>query len=604
MSSETAISRAAQGVSAGSEATVLRLHDAAAPTIGALSHGAIAREDTGTLDRLRELLGSFLDRRAAERYEHYAVSHAGYRWKPRLALVLPEEFSAERPAHLHDLTAALELLAPVMDQYNVNVVSDSPDTARLFRRVVPYSHEAISASQGAIAIVSRRLNDMVGAIRPSRRVGADPCAFRVNKRRIVFEASGVEFPFARAPDCEIARNARGCVSVLLDEDDEVPSFLEALRRLRVGGLPVRLTLSSRADEDFARRIHAAFENDPRVEVRDPEPRGFANQAEFQISNDMIALLTQPNSTLTRYLFRRGEFWRVGERLPHRSDFYLLRGEESSAHRLLDTWLGDRGPERPRPATLNDASAVEPLVSIVVPIYDRAAEIIRLAHSIYQQDYPWIEVVLVANGSPPETIQAIRTAENYLMKRRFLVRIIELVQAYGTATFPRDLGIRASSGDLICVLDSDDWLDPGFFAFLRGGSWRSDTLYYPKRLYHDHGRAMGKSFPFGQTVSGPGTLESRELAAALQGFGNFMSNSGVCFARDLFERAGGIDHRLTYGEDLYLWWRCALAGGRAQELDARVNISLHRGNNELLVGAKSRLETASELARSQELTQWL
>ncbi len=59
-------------------------------------------------------------------------------------------------------------------------------------------------------------------------------------------------------------------------------------------------------------------------------------------------------------------------------------------------------ERPRPATLNNASAVEPLVSIVVPIYDRAAEIIRLAHSIYQQDYPWIEVVLVANGSPRDS----------------------------------------------------------------------------------------------------------------------------------------------------------------------------------------------------------
>jgi hypothetical protein len=604
MSSETAISRAAQGVSAGSEATVLRLHDAAAPAIKALSHGEIAREDSATLDRLRELLGRFLDRSAAERYERYAVTHAGYRWKPRLALVLPEEFSTERPTHLRDLTAALEVLAPLMDQYNVNVVSDSPDAALLFRGVVPYSHEAIAASQGAIVIGSRRLNALVGAIRPSRRVGADPCAFRVNKRRIVFEAGGVELPFARTPDCEIARNARGCVSVLLDEDDEVPSFLEALGRLRAAGLPLRLTLSSRADEDFARRIHAAFETDPRVEIHDPEPRGLASLAEFQISNDLIALLTQPKSTLTRYFFHQGEFWRVGEIPPHRSDFYLFRGEESNAHRLLASWFGERGLKRPLPATLNNARAVEPLVSIVVPIYDRAVEIIRLAHSIYQQDYPWIEVVFVANGSPPETIQAIRTAENYLMKRRFRVRIIELVQACGTATFPRDLGIRASSGDLVCVLDSDDWLDPGFFAFLRGAFWRSDTLYYPKRLYHDHGRAMGESFPFGQTISGLGTLESRELAAALQGVGNFMSNSGVCFARDLFERAGGIDHRLIYGEDFYLWWRCALAGGRAQELDGRVNISLHRGNNELLVGEKSRLETASGLARSQELTQWL
>ena len=261
-------------------------------------------------------------------------------------------------------------------------------------------------------------------------------------------------------------------------------------------------------------------------------------------------------------------------------------------------------DQPRPASLNDAGAVVPLVSIVVPIYDRTAEIIRLAHSIYEQDYPWIEVVLVSNGSPPETIEAIRAAENYLMKRRFRVRIIELARAYGSATIPRDLGIRASSGDLICVLDSDDWLDPGFFAFLRRDRWRNDTLYYPKRFYHDHGRAMGESFPFGQTISGLGTLDSLDLAAALRHSGNFMSNSGVCFARELFDRAGGIDHRLTYGEDLYLWWRSALAGARAEEFDGRVNISLHPGNNELFVGKKSRLEAASELARSQELIQWL
>ena len=271
------------------------------------------------------------------------MSHAGYRWKPKLALVLPVDFSTERLAHLHDLTVALEVLASVMDQYNIDVVSDSPDAARLFHKVVPFSHEAISASAGALVILSRGLNDEVSAIRPSRHVAADPCAYRINKKRIVFAAGGVELPFVPAADCEIAQNARGCMSVLLDEDEEVPSFLEALRRLRARGLPLRLTLSSRADEVFARRVHAAFEDDPRVEVHDPEPRGLHDQAEFQISNDMITLLTQPKSTMPRFLFRRGELWRVGEKLPRRSDFYLFRGEESNAHGLLNSWLGQRRP---------------------------------------------------------------------------------------------------------------------------------------------------------------------------------------------------------------------------------------------------------------------
>ena len=83
-------------------------------------------------------------------------------------------------------------------------------------------------------LLSRSLNDEVGAIRPSRYVAADPCAYRINQKRIVFAASGVEVSFAPAGDGEIAREVRGSISVLLDEDDELPSFLDALLRLRHG----------------------------------------------------------------------------------------------------------------------------------------------------------------------------------------------------------------------------------------------------------------------------------------------------------------------------------------------------------------------------------
>jgi len=583
--------------------TVLRLHEAT-PLIRAPHFRSIAVEDPETLSVWRGLIDEFLDRNAGQRLRHYAEGHAAYCWKPRLALVLPEAFSAERPAHRRDLSVALEVLSSVIDHYNIEVVSDSPDAARLFGKVAPFSHQAISACVGAIVLLSRWLNDEVSAIRPSRFVSADPCAYRINKKRIVFAAGSVKLPFAPASDCEIARDARGSLAVFLDEDDEVEPFLEALRRLRVRGLPLRVTLSSRTDNDFARRIHTAFDDDPRVEVHDPEPRGFDDRSEVQISNDPITLLAQGKSALPRFLFRRGAFWRVGARLPCRSDFYLFRGEEWNVQGLLNAWLGPRDPRGPLRAPPPRGGVVEPLVSIVVPIHDRTAEIIRLAHSIYAQDYPWIEIVFVSSGSPPETIEAIRVAENYLMKRRFRVRIIELARAYGSATIPRDLGIRASSGDLICVLDSDGWLDPGFFAFLRSGPWCDSTLYYPKKVYHDHGRAMGEGFRSEETSSGFGTLESSELTSTLRCLGNFMSNSGVCFSRALFDRAGGIDHRLSYGEDLYLWLRSALAGARAEEHPGRVNISLHPGNNERKVGEKSRLEEACALASSQELVSWL
>ena len=197
-------------------------------------------------------------------------------------------------------------------------------------------------------LLSRSLNDEVGAIRPSRIVAADPCAYRINKKRIVFEASGVELPFGPADNLEIVRSARGRVSVFLDESDEVPSFLGALRWVRAQGVPLRLTLSSRADDDLAGRVHATFDDDPRVEVHDAEPPGFEDRSDFQISNELIALLTGGNHRTHSSSFV-GAFWRVNAKVPQRSDIYLFRGEESNAHGLLDAWLGRRDCDGPHPA---------------------------------------------------------------------------------------------------------------------------------------------------------------------------------------------------------------------------------------------------------------
>jgi hypothetical protein len=550
------------------------------------------------------LIDNFVDRRAGARLQHAVERFAEYPWKPRLALVLPEAFSAQRPSHLRDLSAALEVLSSVIDNYHFDVVSDSPDAGCLSRSVIPFSHEAVAARAGAIVLLSRSLNDELSGIVPSRYVAADPCAYRINKQRIVFTAGGVPLPHIRASDSEIAQEARGCISAFVDEDDQVQAYLDSLARLRARGVPLRLTLSSRSDEPFARRVHAVFENDPRVEVREPMPEEFDVRSEFQISNEPLALLTGRNVARPRFLFCGGDYWRVGAKAgAARSDFYLFRGEESNTESILRVWLDPDRREEGRSAALG-AGALEPLVSVVVPIYDRTTEIIRMAHSIYVQDYPWIEVVLVSNGSPPETIETIRIAENYLMKRRFRVRVLELPRACGSATVPRDIGIRASSGEVICVLDSDDWLDRGFFEFLRAGPWCDRTLYYPRRFYHDHGRVMHEGFHFGEATTGFGPLESPELTSALLRLANFMGNSGVCFARALFDLAGGIDHRLCYGEDYYLWIRCALAGGRAEETQGRVNISVHPGNNELVVGEKSRAEAACELACRQELNPWL
>ncbi len=140
--------------------------------------------------------------------------------------------------------------------------------------------------------------------------------------------------------------------------------------------------------------------------------------------------------------------------------------------------------------------------------------------------------------------------------------------------------------------------------MNGGQWRDDTIYYPKKVFRNFGRPMRDDFPWDSPLDGPGTIEPHSFPGTLRKLGNFMCNSGVCFSRSLFHKAGGIDHRLHYGEDLYLWWRIALVGGRAQGHDGMVNIALHPGNNELAVGEDRRLEEAVALACDRGQRQWL
>jgi hypothetical protein len=559
-----------------------------------------------------EILGAFFDRQAAVRLGRETNQRVDHRWRPKLALVLPPEFSADRPSHRADLAVALEVLAATVEQYNLEVIGDSPQASRLFAEVRPYSAEAVAGCVGALVLGSRSLTDEVAAIRPSRRVAADPCAFRAEGRRIVFEQGGLDLPFEPADDPEVVGALRHGISAFVDENDEAPAFLDALRRLAdaARGQAVRVTLSSRSDAAFAEIVRATLADVPQVEVVPaPEPTSGAGAepAGFVVSNEPIALLTRRDPSLPAFLFHAGQWsWVDGEGLS-RTALYLHRGEEQHAGTLLGNWLEPRveqlkarfGPKVPRTIS-------EPLVSIVVPVYDRTTELIRLASSIFNQSYPWIEVVFVSNGSPPETLEALRLAEGHLMKHRFRVRIIEIPRPCGSATIPRDVGIRSASGEMICVLDSDDWLEPGFFDFVivNDHSCRGDTIYYPKKVFRDFGRQMRDDFPWDTPLAGPLTVEADALPSTLKRLGNFFCNSGVCFPKAMFERAGGIDLRLHYGEDLYLWWRLALVGCRAQLQDGLVNIALHPGNNELAVGDESRVTEAVALACDRGRGQWL
>jgi hypothetical protein len=185
-----------------------------------------------------------------------------------------------------------------------------------------------------------------------------------------------------------------------------------------------------------------------------------------------------------------------------------------------------------------------------------------------------------------------------MKRRYRVRIIELAGGAGSAALARDFGVRAASGELACLLDPGDSLGPGFFAFLKQGPWREDTLYDPASVDHDPCGATGGDLHRVGVIDGPRALDPDQLVSAMRR-GDFRGGSGVVFARSQFERAGGMDHRLSGGEMLDLWWWAARAGARAEDHHGRVHVSAERQDIGRLPGRVHRIERAVEPAPGQE-----
>lgn len=103
--------------------------------------------------------------------------------------------------------------------------------------------------------------------------------------------------------------------------------------------------------------------------------------------------------------------------------------------------------------------VNPLISIIVPIYKVELYIKKCIESILNQNYRNIEIILVDDGSP-DNCGAI--CDEYAEKDD---RITVLHKENGGQSSARNAGLDIASGDYIGFVDSDDWIEPEMFESL-------------------------------------------------------------------------------------------------------------------------------------------
>lgn len=101
----------------------------------------------------------------------------------------------------------------------------------------------------------------------------------------------------------------------------------------------------------------------------------------------------------------------------------------------------------------------PLISVIVPVYNTEAYLIRCLDSIIAQTYCNLEIIIINDGSID---RCPVIAEEYAKKDR---RICLVHQENAGVSEARNAGMRLSHGSYLSFIDSDDFIEPDYYETL-------------------------------------------------------------------------------------------------------------------------------------------
>ena len=195
-----------------------------------------------------------------------------------------------------------------------------------------------------------------------------------------------------------------------------------------------------------------------------------------------------------------------------------------------------------------------LVSVIMPTYRAAKWVADTIDSVSAQSYPHLELIVVDDGSPDDTVAVVR--DKLARDFRHPWQIIELGANRGPSA-ARNAGLRHAGGDWVQYLDSDDFMAPGKLAqqMAHCAQAASDVtfVYSPwRRCYYDAGQITWE----GSQVEPD--MQGRAPIMCLVGGLRPLHSAGLA-RRSALEHIGGFDETLRFWECEEVTFRLAKAG---------------------------------------------
>lgn len=192
--------------------------------------------------------------------------------------------------------------------------------------------------------------------------------------------------------------------------------------------------------------------------------------------------------------------------------------------------------------------MKPIVSVVIPTYNRYGVLANSIESVLAQTYKDFELIVVDDGSTDDTSDLMK---KYLVDER--VRYIQLEKNAGVSN-ARNVGVENARGEWIAFQDSDD-------------CWRPDKLRIQMEYIAQHPNCGMVYSAFGYHM--PDEEEIRKIPNGNHS-GDLMSNLLICnrigaptivVKKELFISLGGFDLSYPALED----WDFAIKAAATSEI---------------------------------------
>ena len=196
----------------------------------------------------------------------------------------------------------------------------------------------------------------------------------------------------------------------------------------------------------------------------------------------------------------------------------------------------------------------PVVSVVIPTFNRAENLVRALISVLSQTVIEIEVIVVDDGSTDQTREALSDFHD----PRLIVEY--LPENSQSPAIPRNVGIWKARGKWVAFLDSDDWWEPehlasGLATIEKSGQRAAcgNAFMFPAGISESHPAEIDKTVLETMHNFMPAQLELESLLK-----NNLVITSSVIMRREDVIRVEGFPspvHGPVF-EDYAVWLRVA------------------------------------------------